>query len=166
MTTQSNNNTANLITTGFGFLSRPRLVECAKSAKVKFKPFYSVTLKAIHGVGDEKNHTYINCNVVGKEAKEIIERLLKEFPHAATYDPENKVSVSCRFVIGDITSSMYEGKNGPGCSIAGRLIKFEYFSVNGDVWIGSKANSDDTNAGEAQAQSEEAEADAAEQAEA
>ncbi len=105
-------------TEGVAYLNRARVVKPKKGDS-----FYAITLAALSGETGDLNYTYIDCRVVGSEAKKYFEAL------KSSIDADNTVLVG--FVVGDIYADafMYEKgeKQGqPGASIKGRLLRIKW----------------------------------------
>lgn len=115
-----------LHTTGIGYLNRIREVQ----PRGKGKAITSVVVAALHGSCDDTEYTYIDCNVVGTEAEQLIRRCQK------AVDAGKKVLVNFR--IGDIRAEAFtymkgEKKGQPGASIKGRLLFIGWIKVDGEI---------------------------------
>lgn len=115
-----------LHTTGIGYLNRIRELQ----PRGKGKATVSVVVAALHGSCDDTEYTYIDCNVVGTEAEQLIRRCQQ------AVDAGKKVLVSFR--IGDIWSDAFtymkgEKKGQPGASIKGRLLFIGWIKVDGEI---------------------------------
>lgn len=114
-----------LHTTGIGYLNRIREVSVRKG-----KPFWAVTIAALHGSSTDVEYSYIDCNVVGAEAEKLIRRCQDAVSAA------KKVLVSFR--IGDIWSDAFiyekgDKKGQPGASLKGRLLFIGWIKVDGEM---------------------------------
>ena len=121
--TQNTNTHFDLHITGFGFLNRIRKVQLSKG-----KPYWSVTVAALRG--DESQKTYIDCSVVGTEAKALFDTHLSAIG-------ENDV-VTASFKLSDLYTDTFVYKKGPkqgqpGFSLKARLLQIRYLKVNGHV---------------------------------
>jgi len=114
-------------TTGVAYLNRARVVTPRQG-----KPFYAVTLAAMHGKSDDMQYTHIDCRVVGSEAKQYFESLKSHI------DEEQAVLIG--FVVGDIYPDAFIYEKGdkqgkPGASIKGRLLRIKWAKINGANFI-------------------------------
>ncbi len=122
-----NNQHFDLHTTGFGFLNRARLVTPKKG-----QPFYAVTIAALRGNDGEK--TYIDCNVVGKEAIELFKTHNIDQLKLGK-DGQDKATMS--FVVGDLylDEFTYPANHATragqvGFSLKGRLLRIKHLKIN------------------------------------
>lgn len=153
MTNSVTSNTSaynNLIVKGTGFINRPRVVEGKKCPK-----YFAASIAANRG---ENEKSSFEVRIVGGEAKSLFEKLLQEFPALLDKDWKKRPTVSCGFSIGDIQAMTYTAKDGKEVSyIDGRLLKFTFISVAGEMWYSAKdhqeesSDSSDATADETQA---------------
>lgn len=125
----------NLHTSGIGYMNRIRLVPPSKSAGRRGQSFYACSISALRGSSDEAGQTYFDLRVSGKEAIEIVQKLVHD--QAAN----RKIFVS--FKVGDIYPHMYErdardqagkptGQKEWACLIKGRLLQINSITIDGE----------------------------------
>lgn len=137
--TQSNQNYFNLTADGIGFLNRPREVQ----GKRKSSNYYACTIQASRGDNGEK--TRFDLRIVGGQAKELFARLLEEFPQLLSKNYRERPTVVVGFRAGDIQPLKFETNNRETgevletLSIDGRLLKFKFIKVDGDMWYQSSS---------------------------
>ena len=142
--TQSNQNYFNLTADGIGFLNRPREVQGRKSSN-----YYACTIQASRGDDGEK--TRFDLRVVGGQAKELFARLLEEFPQLLSKNYRERPTVVVGFRAGDIQPLKFETNNRETgevletLSIDGRLLKFHFIKVDGDMWYQSSSEDETQN---------------------
>lgn len=135
--TQSNQNYFNLTVDGIGFLNRPREVQ----GKRKSSNYYACTIQASRGDAGEK--TRFDLRIVGDKAKELFARLLEEFPQLQSKNIQERPTVVVGFRAGDIQPLKFEainqktGEVSEILSIDGRLLKFKFIKVDGNMWYQS-----------------------------
>lgn len=135
--TQSNQNYFNLTVDGIGFLNRPREVQ----GKRKSSPYFACTIQASRGDNGEK--TRFDLRIVGGQAKELFARLLEEFPQLQSKNIQERPTVVVGFRAGDIQPLKFEainqktGEVSELLSIDGRLLKFKFIKVDGNMWYQS-----------------------------
>jgi Protein of unknown function (DUF3577) len=120
------NNTAkffDLHTRGVGYVNRIREIK-VKGAS----PYLACTIAAIRGNTDAIEYTYFDCNVVGKEAIEVIRQFIKT-------DEKSKILVG--FTIGDVMPVMFVYDKGSkqgqtGVSLKARLLRVAFVDVDGE----------------------------------
>ncbi|HHX2503758.1 TPA: DUF3577 domain-containing protein [Neisseria subflava] len=140
--TQSNQNYFNLTVDGIGFLNRPREVQ----GKRKSSNYYACTIQASRGDAGEK--TRFDLRIVGDKAKELFARLLEEFPQLLSKNHRERPTVVVGFRAGDIQTVKFETNNRETgevletLSIDGRLLKFKFIKVNGNMWYQSSYQGD------------------------
>lgn len=140
--TQSNQNYFNLTVDGIGFLNRPREVQ----GKRKSSNYYACTIQASRGDAGEK--TRFDLRIVGDKAKELFARLLEEFPQLQSKNIQERPTVVVGFRAGDIQPLKFEainhktGEVSELLSIDGRLLKFKFIKVDGDMWYQSSYQGD------------------------
>lgn len=143
--TQTNQNYFNLTADGIGFLNRPREVQ----GKRKSSNYYACTIQASRGDNGEK--TRFDLRIVGNHAKELFARLLEEFPQLLSKNYRERPTVVCGFRAGDIQPLKFETNNRETgevletLSIDGRLIKFKFIKVDGDMWYQSSSQDETQN---------------------
>lgn len=140
MSGNNQNNYFDLITTGFGYINRARLVKPKKG-----DPFYAMTIAALRG--DEGETTYIDCKVVGTEAIKLCEaQNIEQFDFSAKGTDKGTIT----FSIGDLYLDEFTyssdhrdaSKAGTkGVNLKGRLLKIKYLKIN-DVVIVTSANAE------------------------
>lgn len=136
MSGNNQNQYFNLITTGFGYINRVRLVTPKKG-----DPFYAMTIAALRG--DEGETTYIDCKVVGKEAIKLCEsQNIEQFDFSAKGSDKGTIT----FSIGDLYLDEFTyssdhrdaSKAGTkGVNLKGRLLKIKYLKINDVVIVTS-----------------------------
>ena len=140
MTNSVTSNTSaynNLIVKGTGFINRPRVVEGKKCPK-----YFAASIAANRG---ENEKSSFEVRIVGGEAKSLFEKLLQEFPALLDKDWKKRPTVSCGFSIGDIQAMTYTAKDGKEVPyIDGRLLKFTFISVAGEMWYSAKDHQEDS----------------------
>lgn len=142
--TQTNQNYFNLTANGIGFLNRPREVQGRKSSN-----YYACTINASRGDDGEK--TRFDLRVVGGQAKELFARLLEEFPQLLSKNYRERPTVVVGFRAGDIQPLKFETNNRETgevletLSIDGRLLKFHFIKVDGDMWYQSSSEDETQN---------------------
>ena len=140
--TQSNQNYFNLTADGIGFLNRPRQVQ----GKRKSSPYFACTIQASRGDNGEK--TRFDLRIVGGQAKELFARLLEEFPQLQSKNIQERPTVVVGFRAGDIQPLKFEainhktGEVSELLSIDGRLLKFKFIKVDGNMWYQSSYQGD------------------------
>lgn len=143
--TQSNQNYFNLTADGIGFLNRPREVQ----GKRKSSNYYACTIQASRGDNGEK--TRFDLRIVGGQAKELFARLLEEFPQLLSKNYRERPTVVVGFRAGDIQPLKFETNNRETgevletLSIDGRLLKFKFIKVDGDMWYQSSSQDETQN---------------------
>ncbi|HFC4145945.1 TPA: DUF3577 domain-containing protein [Neisseria gonorrhoeae] len=143
--TQTNQNYFNLTADGIGFLNRPREVQ----GKRKSSNYYACTIQASRGDDGEK--TRFDLRVVGGQAKELFARLLEEFPQLLSKNYRERPTVVVGFRAGDIQPLKFETNNRETgevletLSIDGRLLKFKFIKVDGDMWYQSSSEDETQN---------------------
>ncbi len=143
--TQTNQNYFNLTADGIGFLNRPREVQ----GKRKSSNYYACTIQASRGDNGEK--TRFDLRIVGGQAKELFARLLEEFPQLLSKNYRERPNVVCGFRAGDIQPLKFETNNRETgevletLSIDGRLLKFKFIKVDGDMWYQSSSQDETQN---------------------
>jgi len=143
--TQTNQNYFNLTADGIGFLNRPREVQ----GKRKSSNYYACTIQASRGDDGEK--TRFDLRVVGGQAKELFARLLEEFPQLLSKNYRERPTVVVGFRAGDIQPLKFETNNRETgevletLSIDGRLLKFHFIKVDGDMWYQSSSEDETQN---------------------
>lgn len=143
--TQTNQNYFNLTADGIGFLNRPREVQ----GKRKSSNYYACTIQASRG--DEGEKTRFDLRVVGGQAKELFARLLEEFPQLLSKNYRERPTVVVGFRAGDIQPLKFETNNRETgevletLSIDGRLLKFKFIKVDGDMWYQSSSEDETQN---------------------
>lgn len=146
--TQTNQNYFNLTANGIGFLNRPREVQGRKSSN-----YYACTIQASRGDDGEK--TRFDLRVVGGQAKELFARLLEEFPQLLSKNYRERPTVVVGFRAGDIQPLKFETNNRETgevletLSIDGRLLKFHFIKVDGDMWYQSSSEDETQNSSDA-----------------
>lgn len=142
--TQTNQNYFNLTANGIGFLNRPREVQGRKSSN-----YYACTIQASRGDNGEK--TRFDLRIVGVQAKELFARLLEEFPQLLSKNYRERPTVVVGFRAGDIQPLKFETNNRETgevletLSIDGRLLKFQFIKVDGDMWYQSSSQDETQN---------------------
>ncbi|CWN08918.1 TPA: DUF3577 domain-containing protein [Neisseria meningitidis] len=142
--TQTNQNYFNLTANGIGFLNRPREVQGRKSSN-----YYACTIQASRG--DEGEKTRFDLRIVGGEAKELFARLLGEFPQLLSKNYRERPTVVVGFRAGDIQPLKFEATNHKTgevselLTIDGRLLKFKFIKVDGDMWYQSSSQDETQN---------------------
>ena len=142
--TQTNQNYFNLTADGIGFLNRPREVQGRKSSN-----YYACTIQASRGDNGEK--TRFDLRIVGGQAKELFARLLEEFPQLLSKNYRERPTVVVGFRAGDIQPLKFETNNRETgevletLSIDGRLLKFHFIKVDGDMWYQSSSEDETQN---------------------
>ena len=143
--TQTNQNYFNLTADGIGFLNRPREVQ----GKRKSSNYYACTIQASRGDDGEK--TRFDLRVVGGQAKELFARLLEEFPQLLSKNYRERPTVVVGFRAGDIQPLKFETNNRETgevletLSIDGRVLKFKFIKVDGDMWYQSSSEDETQN---------------------
>ena len=143
--TQTNQNYFNLTADGIGFLNRPREVQ----GKRKSSPYFACTIQASRGDNGEK--TRFDLRIVGGQAKELFARLLEEFPQLLSKNYRERPTVVVGFRAGDIQPLKFETNNRETgevletLSIDGRLLKFKFIKVDGDMWYQSSSQDETQN---------------------
>lgn len=129
MTPQKSSNSAyfNLTCEGVGFLNRPRIVKGKKVPE-----YFAVTISASRGDAGEK--TRFDVRVVGSEAKILFQKMLEEFPALLSKDFKKRPTVVVGFRVGDIQPTTFESKGAITATIDGRLLKFKFIRVSGELW--------------------------------
>ena len=123
---QANSEYFNLHAIGIGYVNRFREVPIKHG-----KPFYSVTISALHGSVDNPEYTKIDCRISGAEALERL-RSLETGINADT----TKVLIG--FNIGDIyLPDPFQYKSGDrqgqtACMIKGRLLRVRWAKVKAE----------------------------------
>lgn len=123
----------NLTADGIGFLNRPRVVTCKKGAS-----YFACTIQASRGDAGDKSR--FDLRIVGEHAKALFEKLLQAFPELQSKDYKQRPSVVVGFRAGDIQPVIFEtehrqtGEKVTTPSIDGRLLKFKFIKVNGEMW--------------------------------
>lgn len=118
----------NLHTTGIGYLSDIR-----EFLPKKGDPILSCRVSALVGPSDKPEYRFFDMNVVGEEAKRLIERCRDAVA------AKKKVLIS--FVMADLwydiftysTDSQYHKKGDTGVALKGRLIRINMIKVDGEV---------------------------------
>lgn len=125
----------NLTADGVGFLNRPRIVQGKHKNAI---PYFACTVQASRGDAGDK--TRFDLRIVGGRAKELFEKLLKEFPNLQASDYKLRPTVAVGFRAGDLQPIMFEAQNHQTgekiqtLSIDARLLKFKFIKVNGQFW--------------------------------
>jgi hypothetical protein len=115
-----------LHTTGIGYVNRFREVPLKHG-----RPFYSVTIAALHGSVDNPDYTKIDCRISGVEALERLRNLESDVNAVTT-----KVLIG--FNIGDIfLPDPFQYKSGDrqgqtACMIKGRLLRVRWAKVKAE----------------------------------
>lgn len=126
----------NLTCDGIGYLNRPRLVQVKKG-----NPYYACTIQALRG---ENEKTRFDVRIIGDEAKKLFADLLENFPELQSNNFKERPPVCIGFSIGDIQAVSFEttyaktGETVTTHSIDGRLLKFKFIKVNGEIWYRAK----------------------------
>lgn len=134
--TQTQNTYFNLTADGIGFLNRPRTVNTKKSS------YYACTIQASRGDANDK--TRFDLRVVGGEAKTLFAQLLEDFPALTSSNFRDHPTVVVGFRAGDIVATTFEttnretGEKVQTPTIDGRLLKFKFIKVNGELWYTEK----------------------------
>lgn len=113
----------NLHTSGIGYLNRVRDVPVRRG-----NAFLACEIAALHGAADAVVYTRIDCNVVGKDAEQLIRGCM------AAVQAEHKVLLSFR--IGDLWVDPFLYQKGeragqPGASLKGRLLFIHWIKIDG-----------------------------------
>lgn len=111
---------------GIGYLNRVREVTPEGAT-----PFLSVTIAALRGSVDSVQHTYFDCVVSGKEAKDLA-RQLKPAVGA-------NLKVLVGFHLSDLQAEAFIFKQGErsgeaGISLKSRLLRFQWVKVDGQAF--------------------------------
>ncbi|VEF02393.1 DUF3577 domain-containing protein [Neisseria canis] len=118
------NNYVDLVTTGIGYLNRPRWVTPDKG-----KPYLTCSINAWYGQ-DGKESLLFETNVFG-QAREALNMLFQAYPQLLDSQAGPKVTVTCGFTIGDGVPDGFKNKKGEHVScIRGRLFKLSWINVN------------------------------------
>ncbi len=135
--TQTQNTYFNLTCDGIGFLNRPRTV------KTKKGEYFACTIQASRGDANDK--TRFDLRVVGNEAKSLFAQLLEDFPALTSTNFRDHPTVVVGFRAGDIVAMTFEttdrqtGEKIQTPTIDGRLLKFKFIKVNGELWYTEKS---------------------------
>jgi len=119
-----------LTTTGVGFINRFRLNKPDQG-----KPYYSVTLAALHGKANDEGRTkktYIDCNVVG-DALSMVKQIEPYF------DGNQEPVIMAKFVIGDLEQRPFQYQSGErkgqtGFALKGRLFDIKWFKAEDKLY--------------------------------
>ncbi|MBQ9725830.1 MAG: DUF3577 domain-containing protein [Neisseriaceae bacterium] len=141
-TSPNQNNFNNLIVRGIGFLNRVRVVSGGK----KSAEYLSMTINALRG--DSGDKTRFEVRVSGNKAKELVTKLMEEFPDISHEDFAQRPTLFAGFNIGDIQPMSFEAKQKSGKTttvhyIDGRLLKFHFINVNKTQWYKANQTADD-----------------------
>lgn len=134
--TTQNSTYFNLTADGIGFLNRPRTVNTKKSS------YFACTIQASRGDANDK--TRFDLRVVGGQAKELFAQLLEDFPALTSSNFREHPTVIVGFRAGDIVATTFEttdrttGEKVQTPTIDGRLLKFKFIKVNGELWYTEK----------------------------
>lgn len=111
-----------LIIEGLGYLNRVRDVEVRKGPS-----YLACTINAMMGTGDDVEYVSIDCRVVGRQAKEVVEQLRR--------DVDAKAKVIIGFRAGDPKPDVYtverDGKTEQRQGLKARLLQVMWAKVNG-----------------------------------
>lgn len=115
-----------LHTTGVGYLNRARDVDVQGG-----KSFLAAEISALRGNTKNVEYTRFDCRVSGKQAQEIVRRLMPEV------EAERKVLIG--FKLGDVYAKPFTYKNGDkagqqGVSLKTRLLKVRWVKVDGETF--------------------------------
>lgn len=113
--------------TGIGYLNRVREVKPERG-----QPFLAVDISALHGDAANIEYTRFDCRVSGKEAQEIVRRLMPAI------SSDRKVLVGFR--IGDPYAETFTYERGErqgqtGVSLKARLLKIAWAKVDGEAFV-------------------------------
>lgn len=137
-TNTTKNNYFDLHTTGIGYLNRIREVKPKKG-----NTYLACSIAALSGECASPNYTYIECNIVGEEARRLISRCKDA--------SAKKSRILISFVIGDIVPETFvyakgEKSGQTGVQLRGRLLLIKSITINGEaVYKRSSLNNDDIN---------------------
>ncbi|OCG17582.1 MULTISPECIES: STY4534 family ICE replication protein [unclassified Gilliamella] len=133
--TNSTNNTVtkqffDLHTTGIGYLNRIREVKVKNG-----KPYLSCTIAALRGNCQSAEYTYINCNVTGEKAKNLVEKCIE------ANKANKKILIS--FCVGDIYAETFTYSTGVkkgdvGINLKARLLKISSIKIDGELKYSDK----------------------------
>lgn len=118
--------------TGIGYLHRAREIKPQRG-----EPFLSVEVSALHGAVSQVEYTRFDCRVSGREAQQIVRRLM---PHIAA---ERRVLVG--FKLSDLYAEAFTYENGAkkgqtGVSLKARLLRIDWVKVDGRYVIHPKSH--------------------------
>ncbi len=111
--------------TGIGYLNRARQIQPKHG-----EPFLAVDVSALHGSTDDVQYTRFDCRVSGKEAQQVVRRLM---PRIELDEP-----VLVGFKLSDLFAETFTYKNGDkagqtGVSLKARLLRINWVKVNGET---------------------------------
>ncbi len=120
-----------LQTTGIGYLNRVREVTPEGG-----NAFWSVTIAALRGSVDNAQYTYFECRVSGKQAQEIVRRLVPAV--------EGQLKVLVGFTLSDLNPEAFTFKQGEragttGVSLKARLLRLTWAKVDGQPFFSERA---------------------------
>lgn len=144
MSNQKSQNTyVNLTATGLAFINRLRWVESRD-------PYLALSLNSWHGQ-DGKEQTLFEAIPKGDIVLSILQDLMDQYPQTMEgYRGDDKVTVTCGFVVGGLKPGFFSSKNGDVDCIRCNLIKIQWIKVNGEYFYREKDESEAANQGDNQ----------------
>ncbi len=111
--------------TGIGYLNRARQIQPKRG-----DPFLAVDVSALHGSAEDVQYTRFDCRVSGKEAQQVVRRLM---PRIELDEP-----VLVGFKLSDLYAETFTYQNGEragqtGVSLKARLLRLNWVKVNGET---------------------------------
>lgn len=123
---QAKNDYVDLVTTGMGFINRPRWVQPKNG-----QPYLACSITAWYGKGGKEQQLF-EVSVFG-QAAEALDALFQGYPQVLDQNAGPKVTVTCGFSIGDgVPDGFNTQKHGYVKCIRGRLFKISWINVNGE----------------------------------
>lgn len=127
MTSNEESKYFDLYITGIGYLSRVSEVLPEEGS-----PFWSVYITALHGHVDNVRHCYLDCIVVGEEAKDLARQL------QPAVNAEAKVLVGFQLsYLNAVPFTYRQGKRAgeTGVHLKSRLLRFQWIKVDGQPFL-------------------------------
>lgn len=134
-----NNDYVDLVTTGIGYINRPRWITPDKG-----EPYMGCSITAWYGKGGKDTQLF-ETSVFG-QAKDVLNALLQAYPQVTDRNAGPKVTVTCGFTIGDGTPDSFTTRKGEYVKcIRGRLFKISWVNVNGQRFFTHQDDTDQQN---------------------
>lgn len=121
----------NLLTDGVGYLNNPRMFGKGKSTGL------TITVQALRGElieGGNIEKSRYDLDVVGKEARRVVEKLMTKYPQILDFHAKDKPTLFIGFRASDTRADSFRKKNSEELinTIKGRLLKIKFVDVNGE----------------------------------